>query len=589
MFIECSCLKRRDVLYMNIMAVYHANILSMLGGIEGLTTVRKGRHLIAAAEVWSEGEVMASAIGRLRDGCRLTRELGLPDAAGIAEIVAAAYRRWGCGYPEHIEGPAATVVIDRSKERMMVSRDRMGERRMFYCRKGRTVAVADHPDPLAESPYASKIVDSDGLNELFALGPARTPGRTPYRDIMALEPGCMLIAERSGMKICRYFALAPEAFEDDENTAVEKTRLLLEQAVNDVLPRAGAAMLSGGLDSTALAALMHAAGRAPKTFSVDYADDEFDFTGNEFQPERDREYARQAAELFSSGHSEIILDHSQLSGTLGAAMEARGFPGMADIDSSLLQFAAQFSGSVNDIVSGECGDEVFCGYPWFDREKMDDMRGFPWSGSMPLRRSVLKKDVAEILHIERYAAEAFTDAMETAPRLPGESRNDARLRALQWVCFRYFMSNLQERALCMCEKSMVNVYTPFCDERLAAYVWNTPRNIKFLGGEVKGLLRAAVKDLLPERLLRRRKSPYPKVYSVDYTADVKLMMLEMLSDSASPILKVIDERAVRAMTAEKLPANGLPWFGQLMSGPQMLAYLWQVNEWMRTRRVELII
>lgn len=574
---------------MNIMAVYHANRLSAFDGAAGLTTIRKGRHLMSAADVRSEGELMASAVGWMRNRTHLARELGYSEGACSAELVIGAYRRWGAEYPEHIEGPLASVVIDRSAERLVAARDRMGERRLFYCRHGRTVAVADHPDALIESPYASRTVDADGLNELFALGPARTPGRTPYRDVKALEPGCMLVADRAGVQLRRYYAMEAYLNEDDADAAVYKVRGMLERAVGDVLPFAGAAMLSGGLDSTTLTALMHAAGHAPRTFSVDYEGDEEDFTGNAFQPERDREYAALAAELFSAGHTNIILGHGELCRSLGAAVDARGFPGMADIDSSLLLFAREFSGATSDIVSGECSDEVFCGYPWFAADKITLDAGFPWSGSMELRRAILKKDVAEILKPDRYAFESFRNALETAPRVIGEDEADAKLRALQWLCFKFFMSNLQERALCMCERSAVNVYTPFCDERLAEYVWNAPRDIKFLGGECKGLLRAAVKDLLPEKLLRRKKSPYPKVYSAQYTCNVKLSILDMLSDSAAPVMKVLDADVIRQLNSSELPAGGLPWFGQLMSGPQMLAYIWQVNEWMRTRKVDIVL
>lgn len=575
--------------YMNIMAVYHANRLSAFEGAEGLTTIRKGRHLMSAGDVRSEGELMAAAVGWMRNRTRLARELGYGDGARCAELVIGAYRRWGTEYPEHIEGPLASVVIDRSAERLVAARDRMGERRLFYCRHVRTVAVADHPDALIESPYASRTVDADGLNELFALGPARTPGRTPYRDVKALEPGCMLVADRAGVQQRRYYALEAYLNEDDADTAAEKVRGMLECAVGDVLPFANAAMLSGGLDSTALTVLMHAAGHAPRTFSVDYEGDADDFTGNAFQPERDREYAALAAELFSAGHTNIILGHEELCRSLGAAVDARGFPGMADVDSSLLLFAREFSGAIGDIVSGECSDEVFCGYPWFAEEEITLEGGFPWSGSMELRRAILKKDAAEILRPERYAFETFRNALETAPRVIGECEADAKLRALQWLCFRFFMSNLQERALCMCEASAVNVYTPFCDERLAEYVWNTPGKIKFMGGERKGLLRAAMKDLLPEKLLRRKKSPYPKVYSAQYTHSVKQAIMDMLSDSASPVMRVLDADVIRRLCSDELPANGLPWFGQLMSGPQMLAYIWQVNEWMRARKIDIAL
>lgn len=139
----------------------------------------------------------------------------------------------------------------------------------------------------------------------------------------------------------------------------------------------------------------------------------------------------------------------------------------------------------------------------------------------------------------------------------------------------------------MCGASAVDVFTPFSDERLVEYVWNVPGDIKFLNGETKGLLREAVKDLLPDKLLHRKKSPYPKVYSPLYTARVRAAIRDILADKNSPILQVAEPAVLSQLVEAELPAGGLPWFGQLMSGPQMLAYLWQVNAWMRSRRVEL--
>ena len=574
---------------MNIMAVYHANRLGAGVASDGLSCIRKGRHMLCAAEFCSDGELMAVAHGWIRNKAQLARELGISGSLPVCDIVVAAYRRWGSDYPEHLFGPISTVLIDRSIDRMVASRDRMGDTRMFYCRHGRTVAVADHPDALIKSPYASRVVDIQGLNEIFALGPARTPGRTPYRDIKSLEPGCALCVERGGVSMRRYYTMAAYLHEDSAEDTVARVRELIEAAIDDILPMTSAAMLSGGLDSTALTAIMHLKGVSPTTFSVDYEGDEADFTGNAFQPERDREYAAMAADLFSGEHHNAILSYGELADALSTAVDARGFPGMADIDSSLLLFGKRISEKAGSVVSGECGDEVFCGYPWFAREKLTLDKGFPWSGSMDLRRAILNRDVAEELKIDRYVEETFRTALESVPTVPGEAEADRTLRRLQALCFKFFMANLQERAVCMCEVSALGVFTPFSDERIVEYVWNAPGDIKFLNGETKGLLREAVKDLLPDKLLHRKKSPYPKVYSPMYTARVRAAINDMLADRNAPILKVVNPAVIRQLVDSDLPAGGLPWFGQLMSGPQMLAYLWQVNKWMQTRKIDIVI
>ncbi len=570
---------------MNLLAVYHANRLGNACAEEGLTSIRKGRHILTCADSVSDGELMAGTLGRIRNRTQLSRTLGYAATAHAATLVIAAYRRWGAQYPDHFEGPVATVLIDRSTDRMIASRDRMGDRRLFYCRHGRTAAVADHPDALIESPYASRVVDENGLNELFAIGPAHTPGRTPYRDVMSLEPGCLLIADRSGVSVRRYYTLGARTHEDDLEKTVKTVRERLEKAVDDAIVHAAAIMLSGGLDSTTLAALMCERGMRPMAFSVDYENDESEFIGNAFQPERDRESAAYAAKLFASGHDTVLLGHRALSGALSAAVDARGFPGMADIDASLLLFAREIATGTGTVVSGECGDAVFCGYPWFDPARLTLEDGFPWSGSMDLRRVILRRAICEDIRPERYAKDAFEAARGTVPQLPGEGEKEAALRVLQTICFRSYMANLQERMLAMCEASSLSFFTPFSDERLIEYVYNVPLEMKFMNGENKGLLREAMKDLLPERLLRRPKNPYPKTYAALYTRDVRAGISAILEDADSPVLRVLEPNVLKQLNAAELPAGGLPWFGQVMSGPQLLAYVIQVNEWMKKRKI----
>ena len=156
---------------------------------------------------------------------------------------------------------------------------------------------------------------------------------------------------------------------------------------------------------------------------------------------------------------------------------------------------------------------------------------------------------------------------------------------MQKMCFQFFMANLQERALRMCGQCGLDVLTPLCDDRLVQYVFSVPWSMKFMNGMEKGLFRAAVSDLMPESLNRRRKSPYPKTCSPVYTEIVRGLTLAMLADRDAPILEWIDEDFVRKIALSPMDPNETPWFGQLMAGPQMLAYLWQVNAWMRERNV----
>lgn len=575
---------------MNYIGVYHSNYPRSTSGICDSPCVSKGRMMLCAPEVASEGQHLAMAYGRIRNRKALTAELGCPTNTAGAYIILQAYRKWGRTYPEHVEGPVMTCVMDVSRDEMILSRDRMGEQPVFYSKVyGGGIVFSDHPDSLLKTSAAESVVDRDGLCELFGLGPARTPGKTPLRDVFMLEPGCILIAEGNCLGIRKYFSLKVKKHCDDEKETVAHVRDLLEEAVNWIVPLRPGCMLSGGLDSTALTAILCTKMDSVKTFSVDYTDNAQDFTPNTFRPELDAPYIDMAVKAFGTTHTNFILEQAALADSLDTVVSARGFPGMADIDSSLLLFARRITPHTSVVVSGECGDEVFGGYPWFkDSTPLKD-GWFPWSGSINLRNSVLRSDLQQKLCLTDYVRSAFRTAVEQTGIDAAPGDHEARLKQMQLICFRYFMANLQERAIRMCGHHHLEVLTPLCDDRLVEYVFNVPWKMKFMNNMEKGLFRASVRDLLPPELNKRKKSPYPKTCSPLYTEIVRGMIMAMLADKEAPILEWIDAENVRAIAQSQLDPAATPWYGQLMAGPQMLAYLWQINAWMRDRNITVSI
>lgn len=568
---------------MNYFGIYHSDYSRSRSGIFDAPCITKGRMTLCAHGAASRQGVLATVWGRVRNRMALARELNCPPHRPAAEIVMAAYDRWGTAYPAHIEGPAVTCLMDADADLMVLSRDRMGEKPVCFARQAGSVAFSDHPDALLKAAGVEPVVDADGLRELFGMGPARTPGRTFYRDMEALEPGCALIVRGGEATIERYWRIEDAPVDDVPTRVVARVRELLEQCVSDIAPLRPAVMLSGGLDSTALTALLHRINGPLRSFSVDYMDNARDFKANAFRPEMDAPYVTEAVRAFATQHRTVTLSQQALAAGLGRAVSLRGFPGMADIDTSLMLFSEEIGRFDRCVVSGECGDEVFGGYPWFRGEAA--LEGFPWSGSLELRESLLRPEVREKLALGDYVRDVFE--VQRAKADPGGefAPKERRLRAMQRLCFDYFMPNLQERALRMCEGAGVEVLTPLCDERLAEYVYNIPWEMKFMGGQEKGVFRAAVADLLPEKLLRRTKSPYPKTCSPVYSRVIRGMALRMTAQSDAPLFDIVDREAVRMLAQSDLDPTKTPWFGQLMAGAQLLGYLWQVNRWMQERNV----
>lgn len=570
---------------MNYYGVYHADYMRTAGSACDAPCITKGRMMLCAKDIASEGDFVGMSEGHMRNRRELAARLGCSPGISAANLVLKAYQRWGAAYPEYIEGPVVTCVMDAGQDMMVLSRDRMGEKPVFYTDTGECTRFADRPDTLLKAAGAEPVVDADGLRELFGMGPARTPGRTPFRDMRSLEPGCMLVLKDGNARICRYFSIESQPHEESEGVTVEHTRALLEQAMEDVEGNTPAVMLSGGLDSTALTALMLGKSRRILSFSVDYRDNARDFASNAFRPEMDAPYIEMAVRAFKTQHRTVVLEQNELAKYLGKAVSLRGFPGMADIDSSLFLFANRIARYSKTVVSGECGDEVFGGYPWFrDGASLPD-DAFPWSGSMDLRESLLKPEVRDALRIREYVADEYRQRVSMAePAHPCEPR-ERELRIMQKLCLEYFMPNLQERAVCMCEGAGVRVLTPLCDDRLVRYVYNVPWDMKFMGGLEKGLFREAVRDIVPEKLLKRKKSPYPKTCSPVYGDIVRRMAVKMVSDTDAPVFEWIDREAVMRIVRSDLNPVDTPWYGQLMAGAQLLGYLLQVNMWMRERNV----
>ena len=570
---------------MNYFGVYHSDYSRSSSGIFDAPCITVGRMMLCARGAFSRGKQLALVWGRIRNRSALASALGCPGDVSGSELALRAYQRWGVDYPGHIEGPVVSCVMDAAADTLVLVRDRMGERPVFYARHGDSLAFSDHPDVLLKAARVEPSMGLDNLRELFGLGPARTPGMTCYRHMLALEPGCALVVRGDGETVRRYWRLEDAPHLEDARTTVRRTRCLLEQCAGDAAALKPAVMLSGGLDSTALTALLKDRVTPLRSFSVDYQDNARDFVANAFRPEMDAPYVSEAVRAFGTQHRTAMLTQRDLARGLDRAMSLRGFPGMADIDSSLMLFAEQIARFDACVVSGECGDEVFGGYPWF--KGAAELEDFPWSGSLELRESLLRPELRQALRLREYVADVFATRRAMADPGAGFEPNERRLRTLQRLCLEFFMPNLQERAQRMCDGAGLEVLTPLCDERLVQYVYNVPWNMKFMGGQEKGLFREAVADLLPEKLLRRTKSPYPKTCSPEFRDIVRGMALRLTEDADAPIFELIDRRRLKKLAQSELNPVDTPWFGQLMAGPQLLGFLWQMNSWLRDRGVQI--
>ncbi len=509
------------------------------------------------------------------------------------EVLLVSYIEWGRSAIDRLNGIFAFAIWSGREESLFLCRDRVGVKPLFYaCSQGLFLfgsepkAILAHPDFRAE-------IGPDGLAEIFAVGPARTPGHGIYRDMHELKPGHYLVYDRNGLRTSCYWQLEAREHQDDLVTTAQTVRALLEDTVNRQLISDVpiCTLLSGGLDSSALTAfavqMNKRHGTKPlDTFSVDFVDNDKHFAATAFTPNTDRPWIERMTAWLGTHHRYVELEPSDLLPALEQAVTARDLPGMADIDASLLLFCREIKKSATVALSGEAADEIFGGYPWFYRDEALFANTFPWALHTSMRAELLKPEVREWIRPTEYVEDRYAQALQEVPRLTDElSGRSARMREMSYLNITRFMPTLLDRKDRMSMAVGLEVRVPFCDHRLIDYVFNIPWEMKTTGNREKGILRKALEGVLPNDVLYRKKSPFPKTHHPKYASAVKASLLSILDDPAAPIQQLIDARKLREMISSDTEQFNTPWFGQLMTGPQLYAYLAQVNTWLKMHKV----
>lgn len=510
------------------------------------------------------------------------------------EVILKGYAKWGTDIAKHLNGIFAFAIWEEEKKRLTLCRDRLGVKPLFYMIRENEVLFASEIKAMLAFDQKIARVDKQGLCELLSLGPAHTCGKTVYQGVTEVGPGMLCQLDEQGMREEAYWQLEGHEHEDSEEKTIEKTAFLIRDAIQKQLLSdiPVCTFLSGGLDSSIVTSVasdcMKEKGMQLSTYSFDFEGNDEYFASNSFQPTLDAPYAKEMSEYLGTDHTILICSNQQLFSNLHDAMKARDFPCMADVESSLIYFCGEVSKRFKVTLTGECADEIFGGYPWFYRKEMFDRHAFPWSYDMEARTALLKPELIEELRIPEYSVAAYEDTIAKTPRLAGETGEEARRRELMYLNLRWFMATLLER---MDRTSMyhgLEARVPFADHRIVEYLYNVPWRLKFLGDMEKGLLRHAAKGLLPDSVLFRKKSPYPKTYNPTYERLLKEAFAEILKREDEPVRQLIDEK--RARTFLETPMSyAKPWYGQLMAGPQMLAYYLQINLWLKEYDVKIVM
>lgn len=503
------------------------------------------------------------------------------------EILLKSYIHFGNDVVNYLNGIFSFAIWNSKNEEVFLARDHFGIKPLYYSIYDNTLIFSSEIKAIFKYPGVEKILDNQGISELFGIGPAHTPGTTIFKNIFEIKPAHFAIFNKSGLHIKRYWKLKSEEHKDSFGTTCEKLKFLLNdsitrQLVSDV-PLC--TFLSGGLDSsiiTKFAADYYKKKGFPPldTYSIDYVDNDKNFVKSDFQPNSDNYYINLMTQDLHTNHHNIVIDTPELASYLEDAMIARDMPGMADIDSSLLLFCKNVKTEMTVALSGECADEIFGGYPWFFREDALNSNTFPWSIAITERQELLNPEISKRVELKEYIDYRYKESLSEVEILDTDSKETAEKRKISHLTLNWFMQTLLDRSDRMSMYNGLELRVPFCDYRLAQYVWNIPWEIKALNGREKGLLRYISKDFLPSEIVDRKKSPYPKTHNPTYLNKVKDMLENIMKNKNAPINNLLNRQYILDILETNGNSFTRPWFGQLMTGPQLMAYLCQVNMWL---------
>ncbi len=509
-----------------------------------------------------------------------------PKTSSDTEVVLYSYIAFGEDCANHLNGIFAFCVYDG--ERVYCARDRFGVKPFYYSVCGSTLIFASEIKSMLKHPKITPRVDSYGLWELMYLSPNFIGGKSVFKDITELSPAEYLIFDENGIKKKKYWAIKAIPYFKDKSYAVDVTRYLVSDAIKRQLVSDVplCVLLSGGLDSSVVTAVAaeeyKKRGMTLDTYSFEYEGNKECFEKSLFQPEKDDDYAIYLADKLGTDHTVLTIPVNDLAKELRDATLFRDLPGQGDIDSSLYYFCKEIKKKNTVGLSGECSDEIFGGYPWFYRPEMLYSDFFPWIHKPRLRPSLFKDGISNSDTGYDYIKEIYKNTLAECPVLDSDSEEMKTARRASYLSVNYFMTSLLQRKDRMSMASGLEIRVPFADHRIFEFVFNVPWEIKFENGVEKSLLRQSMKDLLPEKILSRKKSPYPKTHNPKYLEAVMNILNSRLSEGGY-LADFLD----RCKLNELIQSGGT-WFGQLMDIPQLIAWLIQFDTWIKEYNVSFI-
>ena len=501
------------------------------------------------------------------------------DRENIEEELLKRFLEKGENLFKKLNGEYTISIKNLNRGEEIIVRDKIGVMPLYFTIKDNKLYHSNRIDELIKMSKITPVLDKSGIKMLFGIGPAKESGKTLIKDIYEVMPGHYYLFKEGKILTFKYFDFLDKFSLDDKEKSKIKIKNILEDSIKIRSKEECSVMLSGGLDSSLVTTLLNK--KNLKSFSVNYENNDKDFKANKYQGTKDSDYIKIMVDKLNLKHTNIVISKDLLVNNLEKALLAREFPGMGDIDSSLLVFLEKIKEKgVNNIFTGECADEIFLGYPWLYKDVNSDL--VPFINNINLREKLIKPGLLEENELKNYVEKVYGDIVKDL------DITDV-FKKYNYLTIKLFMPVLAERIKKLSEYVGINVEIPFADYRIFEYIFNLPFEYKITENyNEKSLLKEIYKDKLPYEIIKRKKSPYPKTYDKEYAKKIEEIVLKIISDNDSRIHEIIDTKYLKEIILnsdkESVDKN---FFGQLMTYPQVLAYIIQIEIWLNKYKIKV--
>jgi asparagine synthase (glutamine-hydrolysing) len=503
-------------------------VVDLVTGQQPLTNENGTVRLIANAEIYNAPALRAELTER---GHVFTSRTDI-------EVILHAYEEYGRACLERLEGMFAFALWDGSRRRLLLARDRFGEKPLYYARLPRGLVFASEQKALLVHPEVSRDLDFDSVARYLAYEYVPSP-HAIFRAVRKLPPAHFLEIDATGDEIGRYWtpprpALDGPGFREAADEVRTRLRASVEQRIVCDVP--WGTLLSGGVDSSLITALAVRASATPvKTFAIGFEESSYD----------ERRHAAEVAQLLGTEHHEVVLRPADAATLVRevATIFDEPFADASSLPALLLSRLAR--AQVTVVLSGDGGDELFCGYPTQTAHVAAEIfRRLPTRAQrliakaadrLPTSHAYLSFDFA----LRRFVSDAARPAPERHLRWMGGFSPEVRMRVLtpdaqsaialpdpytqayealeRWgsgtpsdvATFLDLVLYLAEDNLVQVDRASMStaleVRAPFLDRSLAEYALRLPTNLRRGLWRTKPLLRRAAHGLLPASIIRRPK------------------------------------------------------------------------------------